>query len=155
MIKNKTIFTKAMAILIIFVVVLSLIFSIPIQVSAGNSFLTATEFTINENGVGQISGSVSKSNEQQFYKFTLSEPGKVKMTFNYPYITSGFGEWVVTLMNSNQTTIESIKSQTNTDYVETFNHNLSVGTYYVKVYGEAKREDIHKNYKLLKLAENQ
>ena len=68
---------KTISILVSLIMVISIVTIVPITAkAAGNSFAAATSFTLGRT----VNGSITKTNTVDYYTFTLSSSGKVKLT---------------------------------------------------------------------------
>ncbi|MDD6488492.1 MAG: Ig-like domain-containing protein [Clostridia bacterium] len=100
----------------------------PLTVSAaGNTMATATNYTLGSN----VSGSITKSNEKDFYKFTIPTSGRIKLDINaeiseaYYRIYDADGNAMFDNRKYWNNTTEVMKSSDNID--------LTAGTYYFNI----------------------
>lgn len=92
---------------------------------------TAKAIDVNKSYTSNLLGYADKD----WFKFTLTKPGKVSVSFTHEYVDEDDVLWYISLYNENQTKIgnlwsfvgEKIKTET------TCNHGLPAGTYYVMV----------------------
>lgn len=97
---------------------------------AGNSILEATPIIL-ENGSATVDGEISNVSDMDFYKFTLTTPGKVDIGINRSLNT----QYRVTLFDKFKRELEIYETLTaaSNGVEPLFSQGLDEGTYYVKV----------------------
>ena len=117
---------KGSAILIILAVLFSMPFTSPVFAI---DFSSAERINLNT----EVSGWLANSDSENFYKFTLDNPGRVYLTFTHENIESGSCYWQIYLFNEEQTEILSFDSNGNKTSAKSINAYLSSGSYFVRI----------------------
>lgn len=116
----------------LFVVMLfSFTLFVPFRVNAANdAFDTAQSISI-ENAV---SGSLSTSQDANYYRFTLSENGAVSLGLRHEFVDSSSSYWSITLYDNQRQKIYNTRYRGNTTAEEvSAKIGLPAGTFFVKV----------------------
>lgn len=80
-----------------------------------------------------VIGSLESSYSAQWYKITLTSPGKVNFEFSHPYIESGNTYWTIQFYGKEMQEREKIEAKGNVVKCESSSLGLAAGTYYIKV----------------------
>ncbi len=116
-----------------------------------NTFTTANPIKLNTTYGGNLFyGSLGNGwigADLDYYKFTLTKAGCIKIAFRHAIPDDTYGVyWNIAIYNSNQTEIYHMVSKAEDTSIETCKIGLSAGTYYIKVYNNNYPSDI--NYTL-------
>ncbi len=97
--------------------------------AAGASFPTATQIALNK----PVSDYLSKSGENDYFKFTLAQEGLVQIAFARPMQAKSSAYWRVSVYDSKQERL--VYTQMTGNYTESQvpDMGLPAGTYYIKV----------------------
>lgn len=122
--------------LLIYITALASVFLLTIQAKAStefepnDSFSTATILE-QQNNIFTVNGDFSENYDNDYYSFTLTEPGKIEVKINRSLNT----QYRVTLYNAAQNNIEDNYTYLKPDNgPETlFSQGLQAGTYYIKI----------------------
>ena len=89
----------------------------------------ATEISVNKPVIGnhRVKG------DTDFYKFTISEPGKVDLSFNHANLERTYVYWKVTMFDSVENIVLYFESTGTNTTGKSMNAYLSEGTYYIRV----------------------
>lgn len=104
-----------------------------------NTFTTANPIKLNTTYGGNLFyGSLGNGwigADEDYYKFTLSKAGCIKIAFRHAIPDDTYGKyWKVDIYNSNQTEIYHMVSEVEDTAKESTKIGLGAGTYYIKVY---------------------
>ncbi|MEH7305128.1 Ig-like domain-containing protein, partial [Neobacillus drentensis] len=146
---------KFVALLIIFLLTFSITLTGQKKVSAetttneteGNGTLsTANLLDLKSDPVAEVIGTIDGAYDEDYYRFDLASPGKVKIDLSVNQIT----RHKVSLLSSNGTIIESwnTKFMDSNDLVTMIDIGLAPGTYYVKISFFSNTELVNKPYTL-------
>lgn len=99
-----------------------------------NSYATATNISLN-NAYG---GYMNKSDDSDFYKFTLSSNSTITVNFNHTYINDYYVYWKVWVYSYSggaytEVAYKQISGSDNESYSLINKQSLSSGTYYLKI----------------------
>ena len=90
----------------------------------------------------EVFGAITKTSEEDWYKFTLPADGKVEFVFNHPYFADSSSYWKMALYRtdelkgiySNKTKNGDVWAFAGTEKTTKFTMGLAAGTYHIKVY---------------------
>lgn len=104
-----------------------------------NTFTTANPIKLNTTYGGNLFyGSLGNGwigADLDYYKFTLTKAGCIKIAFRHAIPDDTYGKyWKVAIYNSNQTEIYNMVSEVEDTAKESTKIGLRAGTYYIKVY---------------------
>ncbi len=117
------------------------------EVESNDVLTSATTIKVNS----YAGGSLSKSADQDWYKFSIDKPGIVQLSFDHEFVNSGNNYWTVSLITSSNKEIYNGKFVGNAT-TEQFGTKigLDAGTYYVSVktasYYSAAQYSVKVNY---------
>ena len=80
-----------------------------------------------------VSGSLSTSNDEDYYAVTLDRPGYISLTFNHEYIERDWTYWKVTLYNGDKNELVTSGFAGSVTKNERNPIGVPAGTYYLKV----------------------
>jgi len=93
---------------------------------------SATEISVNKPVIGNL----RVEGDTDFYKFTISKPGKVNLSFNHTNLERSSVFWKVTMFDSVENEVLYFESTGNDTAGKSMNAYLDKGTYYVRVKDE-------------------
>lgn len=103
----------------------------------------ATSISVNTN----VTGSISDSNDADWYKFTLSQAGAISVSFSHTTLSSTNYYWDIYIYQTDGTTgVEGSSSVywsvPGNENITTCEIGLSIGTYYIKIapYSSSRRD---------------
>ncbi|MBV7509516.1 hypothetical protein KW850_30620 [Bacillus sp. sid0103] len=145
---------KFVALLIIFLLTSTITLTGQKKVSAetttenetNGSLSIANLLDLKSDPVAEVIGTIDGAGDEDYYRFDLASPGKVKIDLSVNQIT----RHKVSLLSSNGTIIESwnTKFMDSNDLVTMIDIGLAPGTYYVKISFHDNREVVNKPYTL-------
>lgn len=91
------------------------------------SFTKADAIKLNTTYGGNLDGTYDKD----YYKFTLTKPGRIEVAFGHDIVDDG--GWKIVLYSSNQETIYSMLSEENDKLLTSAKLGLPAGTYYIAI----------------------
>ncbi|WP_235832661.1 stalk domain-containing protein [Acetivibrio mesophilus] len=89
----------------------------------------ATEISVDK----PVTGNLRVSDDIDFYQFTISEPGKVNLSFNHKNLESSSVHWQVTMFDSAENIVLYFESTGTNTEGRSMNAYLDKGTYYIRV----------------------
>ena len=97
---------------------------------AGNLITGATSITVNKD----YTDSISSMDDVDYFKFTLSAPGPVSITFSHDYVNESNTRWGIKIVNENDKEMILRTFRPNAlSAITTCNLGLPAGTFYVRI----------------------
>ena len=81
----------------------------------------------------EMTGNLYKSDDVDFYKFTLDKPGKVTLNFKHANFNDSHTYWFVTMRDNNNYTVLNLSSAGNVVDTNSNSNYLSPGTYTIEI----------------------
>ena len=91
-----------------------------------------------------VTGKLLSSTESRFYKFTLTSPGRIYLTFSHDYVASASDYWLSTLINASGTELCTQNYRGNGGTIDTAKVGLPSGVYYLRI--QAGKYSANKQY---------
>lgn len=115
------------------------------ETEVNDSFGTADAISPNVS----VTGSLMKSNDTDYYKFTTGSNGYISLTLNHAYIDSSSNYWQIRLYRGSDTTlIEEFNYQGNIASQKSCRIGIPKGTYYLQVSDEWSHSDVDYNLRV-------
>lgn len=99
--------------------------------AANDSFTNATSISVNKAVTDRMA--YSNTSDSNYYKFTITSPGYVNLSFSHAEQEYASNAWCITLYDSNQEEMHYMYSKKCETNVNSSNIGLSAGTYYIVV----------------------
>lgn len=99
--------------------------------AANDSFANATSISVNKVVTDKMA--YTNSADYNYYKFTISSPGYISLSFTHAEEESTNVGWNINLYNANKESIVGISSKRSQTSATSNNIGLPAGTYYVRV----------------------
>ena len=100
------------------------------EAEENDSIETANAISVNS----EVSGSISKSSDVDWFVFQIPEDGVISLTFDHDYVDSSYSYWKTSFYTSENKELDSWTWKGNATTAGTGNENgVAAGTYYVRV----------------------
>ena len=136
--KQKRILKKVMAVMSAMMMLLAVTI-LSRQEASAETFSDAKNISVNKTYYGTIQDGYV--DEQDYYKFTVSDAGCVTVHFTNPLQSSSSAYWQVYLYDSSYEEIASTDIYGNTTSTNLVTIGVKKGTYYIKVQSAARQKD--------------